>query len=166
MTEDINALAFLGDAVYELYIREYVIEKGVKGADAMHRTAVRYVRAETQGVAAKKLMQAAEVSDGGGSPVGGDADGGKSPVGGDADGGGCSVVGAGGVPLLNRQELALLKRSRNKKTGRRSRSASKIAYKYATAFEALTGWLYQRGDFDRCREIIRFAIEIAEGKHE
>lgn len=155
MTEDINALAFLGDAVYELYIREYVIEKGVKGADAMHRTAVRYVRAETQGVAAKKLMQAAEVSDGGGSPVGGDA-----------DGGGCSVVGAGGVPLLNRQELALLKRSRNKKTGRRSRSASKIAYKYATAFEALTGWLYQRGDFDRCREIIRFAIEIAEGKHE
>lgn len=52
-----TALAFLGDAVYEVYIRKYVMEKGITDADALHREAVRYVRAEAQAEAVKALMK-------------------------------------------------------------------------------------------------------------
>ena len=39
------ALAFLGDAVYERFIRERILRHGSVGADRMHREAVRYVKA-------------------------------------------------------------------------------------------------------------------------
>ena len=42
------ALAFLGDAVYEKYIRERIVRHGSVGADKMHREAVRYVKAAAQ----------------------------------------------------------------------------------------------------------------------
>ena len=46
-----SALAFLGDAVYELYVRKYVFESGEAKADFLNKMAVRYVRAESQAVA-------------------------------------------------------------------------------------------------------------------
>ncbi|MBR5731658.1 MAG: ribonuclease III [Firmicutes bacterium] len=45
---DVLALAFLGDAVYELYIREHVLAGGTVRADRLHRECVRYVRAGAQ----------------------------------------------------------------------------------------------------------------------
>ena len=42
------ALAFLGDAVYERFIRERIVRHGSVGADRMHREAVRYVKAAAQ----------------------------------------------------------------------------------------------------------------------
>ena len=42
------ALAFLGDAVYERFIRERILRHGSVGADRMHREAVRYVKAAAQ----------------------------------------------------------------------------------------------------------------------
>ena len=42
------ALAFLGDAVYERFIRERIVRHGSVGADKMHREAVRYVKAAAQ----------------------------------------------------------------------------------------------------------------------
>ena len=42
------ALAFLGDAVYERFIRERILRHGSVGADKMHREAVRYVKAAAQ----------------------------------------------------------------------------------------------------------------------
>ena len=42
------ALAFLGDAVYERFIRERIVRHGTVGADKMHREAVRYVKAAAQ----------------------------------------------------------------------------------------------------------------------
>ena len=42
------ALAFLGDAVYERFIRERILRSGAVGADKMHREAVRYVKAASQ----------------------------------------------------------------------------------------------------------------------
>lgn len=57
-SKDINstALAYLGDAVYEVYIRKYVMETGQANADALHQMAVKYVRAGGQAKAIKKLM--------------------------------------------------------------------------------------------------------------
>lgn len=51
-----TALAFLGDAVYETFIRSRVLEKGEVHADMLHRKAVRYVRASSQAKALRKLL--------------------------------------------------------------------------------------------------------------
>ena len=51
-----NALAYLGDAVYEVAIREYIMETGQYNADRLHQIAVRYVRAEGQAEAIKKII--------------------------------------------------------------------------------------------------------------
>lgn len=51
-----NALAYLGDAVYEVAIRKYIMETGQYNADRLHQIAVRYVRAEGQAEAIKKII--------------------------------------------------------------------------------------------------------------
>ena len=47
---DINiiALAYLGDAVYEVYIREYLIKSGVALVDDLQKAAIKYVSAKSQ----------------------------------------------------------------------------------------------------------------------
>lgn len=41
-------LAYIGDAVYELWVRRYLISAGITRVNTLHRTAVKYVNAETQ----------------------------------------------------------------------------------------------------------------------
>ncbi len=55
---NVTALAFVGDAVYELYIRNMICsDLSVGGnADLMHKKAIRYVRAESQARAVKQMM--------------------------------------------------------------------------------------------------------------
>ena len=57
-TKNINttALAYIGDAVYEVYIREYVMKYAAAHADRLHREAVRYVSAAGQAKAIKKMF--------------------------------------------------------------------------------------------------------------
>ncbi len=57
-TKDINttALAYIGDAVYEVYVREYVMKYGEAHADRLHREAVRYVSAAGQAKAIRKIF--------------------------------------------------------------------------------------------------------------
>jgi len=50
-----TALAFMGDAVYETYIRKQVIDRGETNADKLHQMAVKYVRAEGQAAALKAI---------------------------------------------------------------------------------------------------------------
>ena len=50
------ALAFLGDAVYEICVRKYVMSKGYRTVNAMHRETTRFVRAAAQCKAIKRLM--------------------------------------------------------------------------------------------------------------
>lgn len=45
---DTTTLAFVGDAVYEEYVREYVVECGNSKADRLHAQAVRFVNAAAQ----------------------------------------------------------------------------------------------------------------------
>ena len=52
-----TALAFLGDAVYEVYARKHVMETGTERADHLHRMAVKYVCADGQAKAVKSLMR-------------------------------------------------------------------------------------------------------------
>ena len=55
---NITALAYLGDAIYEVYIRKYVLSKGEIHADELHKAAIRYVSAKGQAKALKTLIKA------------------------------------------------------------------------------------------------------------
>lgn len=47
-TINIIALAYLGDAIYEAYIREFLINKGIQKVDILQKEAVKYVSAKGQ----------------------------------------------------------------------------------------------------------------------
>ena len=127
-----TALAYIGDAVYEIYVRERVLaasggnsvaaagalsgavsgQRKAFGAhvDALHRQAIRYVRAEGQAKAVKAML---------------------------AEG------------FLTAEEEAIVKRARNHKSASKPKNADAMDYKYATAFEALIGFWHlmaRRGD--------------------
>lgn len=117
-----TVLAFLGDSVYETFVRNHVIGKGQVNADLLHRAAVRFVRADAQAFALKAMM----------------------------DG-------------LSEEEQGLVKRARNKKISTKPKNADPVVYKWATAFEALIGFLYLSENHSRMEEIIRGAIDLIEG---
>lgn len=50
-----TALAFIGDAVYEVFIRDRVLSQYGQNADRLHRETVKYVRANAQAEAVKHL---------------------------------------------------------------------------------------------------------------
>lgn len=58
-TRELNilALAYLGDSIYEIYIRKYLIEKGIIKVKALQTEAVTYVSAKGQAGYLKKLLQ-------------------------------------------------------------------------------------------------------------
>lgn len=126
--EDVNGLsplklAYLGDAVYEVYIRSYVVNKIKTNVNSMNRMATRYVKAEAQAKAARSLKE-----------------------------------------FVTESEWRILKRGRNQKSATVSKNASIGDYRYATGFEALIGYLYLKGKDDRIREIIKYSLDIIEGK--
>lgn len=45
---NILSLAYLGDAVYELWVRRHLLEKGIVKVEELHKTAVDYVQARVQ----------------------------------------------------------------------------------------------------------------------
>ena len=51
-----TALAYIGDAVYEVAVRKYIMETGQHNADRLHQIAIHFVRAEGQALAVKTLM--------------------------------------------------------------------------------------------------------------
>ncbi len=119
--ENTIALAFIGDAVYELYIRGQLFDKISKQRpDQMHRAAVKFVKASAQCEAVKRLIK---------------------------------------ENLLTEEELALVKRARNHKVATKAKNASMVEYKWATAFEALIGYLYLSKQEERLKEIMEATYE-------
>lgn len=51
-----TSLAFIGDAVYSVYIRRHVVMSGTENAEKLHQMAVSYVRAEAQAEAIKAVF--------------------------------------------------------------------------------------------------------------
>ena len=55
---NVLALAFLGDALYEVYVREHILDSDAAGrADLLHKKAVKYVCAAGQANALKAMME-------------------------------------------------------------------------------------------------------------
>ena len=116
---DTTMLAYLGDAVYELYVRGLSVSRGQKKARDMNRSSVSVGKADSQAEAAKALMD-----------------------------------------LLTPEEQALMKRARNRTNTPTARGSTPKAYKLATGFEALVGWLYVTGESDRLNEVLEKAVSI------
>lgn len=114
-----TALAYMGDGVYEVYIRKHVMETGVSDANRLHKMAVNYVKADAQALAIKAM-----------------------------------------VKDLTPFEQGLVRRARNRKAGTKAKNADLFTYKWATALEALIGYLFLAEDITRMEEIIYKAMEV------
>ena len=58
MTKEINSLvlAYLGDTIYEDYIREYLIRSGIGNVNDLQSASIKYVSAKAQCEILKRLM--------------------------------------------------------------------------------------------------------------
>lgn len=56
-TINIISLAYLGDAVYEVYVREDLIKKGISFVEDLQREAIKYVSAKNQNKILKYLIE-------------------------------------------------------------------------------------------------------------
>lgn len=61
-------------------------------------------------------------------------------------------------PLLDEEELAVYKRGRNAKSNTKAKNATVVDYRRATGFEALMGYLYLKGSYERMVQLIREAM--------
>lgn len=64
--------------------------------------------------------------------------------------------------VLNEEEISIVKRARNTKTNSHPKNTDIITYKYATALEALIGYLYLSDNKNKIDEIMKFIIEKSE----
>jgi ribonuclease-3 family protein len=122
------ALAYMGDAIYETYVRRHLLYSGKVRPNQLHRTGTSYVSAKAQ---SKILFQMMDHK------------------------------------LLDEEELAVVMRGRNAKSGTVPKNTDVQTYHYSTAFEALMGYLYLTGKRERLEELIRRAfIYVDERKEE
>ena len=61
---NVISLAYLGDSVYEIYVREYLIKKGIAKVEDLQREAVKYVSAKSQCKILTYLMDNELLNDG------------------------------------------------------------------------------------------------------
>ena len=110
-------LAFVGDAVYSLFVREkYVFSHDFKAGELNALTTAE-VNATSQAKLVKEIM-----------------------------------------PLFTENELAIFKRARNAKKGTKAKNASVLDYNMSTGFEAVLGYLYIQGNYDRINFLLNKGI--------
>ncbi len=107
------ALAYMGDSVYETYIREKMLATQMVKVNQLHRKAISWVKASAQAKLAHRLEL-----------------------------------------LLTEEELDVLRRGRNAKSGHVPKSAEVAEYRLATGFEALIGYLYLGGQHERLYSLL------------
>jgi len=57
------------------------------------------------------------------------------------------------LPLLDEEEANIFRRGQNAKPGHIPRGFTRVEYSLATALEALFGWLWLSGRFERAKEL-------------
>ncbi len=63
------------------------------------------------------------------------------------------------LPSLSEEESEIVRRARNAKPKHQAKNASIKDYSYATAFEALIGFLYLSENTERLNEILEFSVK-------
>ncbi len=101
-------LAFLGDAVYTLYIRDRLVRSGTGKAADFQRASAKLVSARGQSAFLERVL-----------------------------------------PLFTEEESDIYRRGRNAKKPTKSKNASVAEYARSTGFEAVIGFLYLTGEYER-----------------
>ncbi|MCL2033965.1 MAG: ribonuclease III [Oscillospiraceae bacterium] len=69
------------------------------------------------------------------------------------------------LPVLNEEEMRILKRGRNANSAHVPKNCSVMEYRKATAVEALFGYLYLKGEIPRMIELFGMIEDSREAKH-
>lgn len=109
--------AYVGDSVYELYIRTHLINTTKLKPHKLHIEAIKYVKAKSQADILKSIED-----------------------------------------TLSEEEKDIVRRGRNAENHHLPKNADPADYMYATAFEALIGYLYLTKRDDRLKEILDLCI--------
>lgn len=105
--------AYVGDCVYELFIRTKLVEQTKMKPHALHIESIKYVKARAQAETLNRIYD--ELTD---------------------------------------KEKDIVRRGRNAENHHLPKNANVQDYMYATAFEALIGYLYLTKQNDRLKEIL------------
>ena len=106
-------LAFIGDAVYSLFVREKLAFNCDCKTGELNKLAISEVNATAQATFINEVMD-----------------------------------------ILSEDEFAIYKRARNAKKTTKSKSATIAEYNASTGFEAVLGYLYVTGQYDRLNLIL------------
>ena len=63
------------------------------------------------------------------------------------------------MPILTEEEIAIFKRARNTKKGAKAKHASVVEYNKSTGFEAVIGFLYITGEYERLNYLLNYGVE-------
>lgn len=110
--------AYVGDAVYETYIRVYLSMTTKLNPHNLHIKSIDYVKAKSQAEILKKIQD-----------------------------------------ILTEEEKEIVRRGRNTNTHHLPKNADMADYMYSTAFEALIGYLYLKGNEIRLKEILKLCVK-------
>lgn len=115
---DINQMspliwAYIGDCIYELYIRTYLVDTTKLKPHKLHIESIKYVKASAQANLLKEIYE-----------------------------------------KLTDEEKDIVRRARNTNNHHLPKNSNLQEYTYATAFEALIGYLYLNKNYKRVKEII------------
>lgn len=113
----ISTLAYIGDAYYELHIREMLLTANPAASGKLHVLAIPYVRADGQAAFIQSLSE-----------------------------------------KLTEQEKTIVRRARNHRPHSMPKHADPVTYRYATAFEALIGYLHLSGQDERISELLSYLL--------
>lgn len=121
--EEINLLspltwAYIGDCIYEIYIRTNLVNKTKLKPHAMHMKAIEKVKAQAQAETLKKIYD-----------------------------------------ILTEEEKDVVRRGRNAENHHVPKNSNVQEYSYATAFEALIGYLYLTKNTKRLKEILEITVD-------
>lgn len=118
---EINSLvlAYLGDTVYEGYVREYLINQRILNVGDLQKASLNYVSAKRQAYFLEQLMNR---------------------------------------NFFTEEELDVLHRARNYRSGRHPKNCDILTYKHATALEAIIGYLHYLNREERVKEIMDFIL--------
>ncbi len=105
--------AYIGDCVYELFIRMQLVNHTKLNPHKLHIEAIKYVKAKAQAETLAKIYDE-----------------------------------------LTEEEKDIVRRGRNAENHHLPRNAEATDYRYATAFEALIGYLYLTKKDERLKEVL------------
>lgn len=111
--------AYVGDCVYELYVRSHLVNKTRLKPHMLHIKTIEYVKASAQAKILKKINE-----------------------------------------ILTDEEKEIVRRGRNTENHHLPKNANPQDYMYATAFEALIGYLYLTKKDERLQEILKETIKV------